>query len=82
MEQEEGEFGEVGRFADAIDADDGDYVGAGWSGEGVEAGGVGGEVDGAEEVEGGGWSEDFPEGGFHGGADGGFDAWKMGLADG
>lgn len=28
LEEEEGEFGEVGRFADAVDADDGDYI---WS---------------------------------------------------
>ena len=35
LEEEEGEFGEVGGFADAVDANDGDYVGAGFGGEGV-----------------------------------------------
>ena len=28
LEEEEGDFGEVGRFADAVDADDRDYVGS------------------------------------------------------
>ena len=45
LQEEEGEFGEGGGFADAVYADDADYVG----------GGGGGGGDGAEEVEGCGW---------------------------
>lgn len=72
MEEEVGEFAEVGGFADAVDADDGDDVGAGF---GLWWGGVDGG-DGVEDVEGGGGGEDFAEGGFHGCADCGFDAWR------
>ena len=35
LEEEECKFGEVGGFADAVDADDGDDVGAGFGGERV-----------------------------------------------
>ena len=35
LEEEEGEFGEVSGFADAVDTDDGDNVGAGFGGERV-----------------------------------------------
>ena len=61
LEQEEGEFGEGGGFADAVDADDGDCVGAavvGLRGWGARDGGYG-----AEDVEGGCGGEEFGEGG-------------------
>jgi len=77
LEQEEGDFGEVGGFADAVDADDGDDVGAGLGVVEGERGGVGDGLDFAEEVERGCWGEDFAEGGFHGGVDGGFDGWGL-----
>lgn len=73
LEEEEGEFGEVGGFADAVDADYGDCVGAG--GGAGEGWGGGDGVDGVEDVEGGCGGEDFVEGGGHGGADCCFDAW-------
>ena len=66
LQQEVGDFGEVGGFADAVDADDGDDVGAGL--RGVRG------ADFAEEVSGGGGREDFGEGFLEGGADSGFDA--------
>lgn len=79
LKEEEADFGEVGGFADAVDADDGDYVGAAVL-EG-ESGGVGDGLDFAEEVERGGWGEDFAEGGFHGGADGCFNSCDCILAE-
>lgn len=59
LEEEEGELGEVCGFADAVDADDGDYVGAWFRGERVHCGRVGDGCDGAEEVERSGGREDF-----------------------
>lgn len=46
LEKEESDFREVSRFADAVDADDGEDVGAALGADGG---------DFAEEVEGGGW---------------------------
>lgn len=51
LQQEEGDFGEVGGFTDAVDADNGDDVGAGVLVE-VERGRGGDGLDFAEEVEG------------------------------
>lgn len=68
LQEEEGDFGEVGRFADAVDADDGEDVG---SARGVDG------LDLAEEIERGGWSEHLSESFLHGGANGGFDGWYM-----
>lgn len=67
LQEEEANLGQVGRLADAVDADDGDDVGAGlaegsrgWGGDGVDL---------AEEVEGGSRGKHLCEGGFHGGLD-------------
>jgi len=71
LQEEEGDFGEVGGFADAVDADDGEDVGA-------RAGGVC-VLDFAEEVEGVCGSEDFGERFLHGGLYGCFDAREVGC---
>lgn len=68
LEEEEGDFGEVGGFTDAVYADDGEDVGAGRGRVGLG--------DFAEEVEGGGGGEDFGQGFFHGDAQGRFDCYK------
>jgi hypothetical protein len=72
LQQEEGDFGEVCGFADAVHADDGEDVGA-------CAGGVYGG-DFAEEVEGVGGREDAGECFFHRGAQGGFDGYGLSAA--
>jgi hypothetical protein len=69
LQEEEGDFGEVCGFADAVDADDGEDIGA-WGGA-VCVG------DFAEEVEGGRGGEDFGEGFFHRGAEGCFDCFSQ-----
>ena len=80
LEKEEGEFGEVGGFADAVNADYRDYVGAGFRRNGVEGRRVGDGGNGAEEIEGGGWGKDFAEGGFHGCADGCFYTYNLTIS--
>lgn len=64
LQKKEGNLGEVGRFTDAVDADNGKHIRAT---RGVDG------LDFAKEIEGGGRCENLGEGLFHGGADGGFD---------
>lgn len=64
LQEEEADLGEVGGLADAVDADDGDDVGAGLAQRGGRRRGDG--VDLTEQVEGGGGREHLGEGGLHG----------------
>lgn len=73
LQEEEADLGEVGRLAHAVDADDGDDVGAGLA-EGGD-GGCGDGVDFAQEVERGGGREHLGEGRLHGRLDPGVDAY-------
>ena len=75
LQKEVADLREVRGLADAVDADDGEDVGARLA-EGGHGRGCDG-VDLAEEVEGGGRGEHLGEGGFHGGLDAGVDAWGL-----